>query len=157
MEVTNMKKKIIYCLLVACSVFTLMGCDKNDPNLVDTSTYYHDDFVLQHYAANPDTASSSEYEVSVLGGQSRVPGPTDYKYTGVIYLTEDAALSYIDDYEWVEADNVPFDCSNIDYKYLENDTWYTCSDFTQSYFKGVAVSSLYFNGEDALIFSVSTY
>ena len=97
-------------------------------------------------------ATEIEWEQVTLGsGDSRVPGPTDYRFQGYIVLSDDAAQKYASSYDFTEAEpDVTFE--NIKeregkWKYSED----FCKDIIPEYYPG----SVWIDG-NTILFSVTT-
>ena len=87
-----------------------------------------------------------------LGGRS--VGPTEYRFRGIVYLTEEEAQSLWKDYEWEKTETPEFEFGKIDMDFIGEGPWYSCQSFEQENYKTVIVHYTVFDGEK-LIFDIS--
>lgn len=97
-------------------------------------------------------AQEAEWEQITLGsGDSRVPGPTDYKYQGYVVISDDTAEQYASTYEWKEAEpEVKFE--NIQER---SGNWKYSNDFAQDMLQGRYGGSIWIDG-NLILFSITT-
>ena len=152
-------KKIITILLSMILVLLSSACLSN--NKQNTKAQYYKDMIfVNQYAKDLDGVIDCEYEMAVFGSNDRlsVPGPSDYAYSGVIYLEEEEAEDIFNSYSWTQDSTFnQTSIGTISLSSFSGDTWYRCDDFAKEKFPTLNVKYLRFNGKNAIIFDCMTY
>ena len=73
-------------------------------------------------------------------------GPTEYRYRGIVYLTEEEADRLMAAYEWEETEKPEFEFGKVDGSSLGKGPWYTCSQFKKDNFMACNVYYAVFDG-----------
>lgn len=73
-------------------------------------------------------------------------GPTEYRYRGIVYLTEEEADRLMAAYEWEETDEPEFEFGKVDGSSLGKGPWYTCNKFKKDNFMACNVYYAVFDG-----------
>ncbi len=73
-------------------------------------------------------------------------GPTEYRYRGIVYLTEEEADRLMAAYEWEETEEPEFEFGEVDGSSLGKGPWYTCNQFKKDNFMTVNVYYAVFDG-----------
>ncbi|MBO7452416.1 MAG: hypothetical protein J6U54_18965 [Clostridiales bacterium] len=136
--------------MIAVMAVTSASC-RNEP--IEHITYSTDDAIVEHYMNIP-SFDKIEYEEHVVSYRYFDIGPHEPGYKGIIYLDEDLASQYWEDYEWNEVE-AEFDFDEVDVSGLGDGPWYRSSVFEHDTFKFVNVNSAYFDGE-VLVFDIHT-
>ena len=162
----NMKKAVVV-LMITLMVTMLAACQKennqgsrtgsvNASNTnISAATTSTDVSVVQGMFPGLDGIESTEFEVIKHGGDDprSIPGPTDYIYKGYIVLTEEAANTIAEKYEWQDFEpDVTFEAIT------ERDGDYKLDGhFTKEILKGSLSGRVWFNEADrTILFNVQT-
>lgn len=94
-------------------------------------------------------------EVDFFGYRFSI-GPTDPQYRGVIYISEEDANILLEKYDWSLAQDVEFNCENVDMSEFEDCEWLISPEFEREMFSCTMVNACYFNGKNAIYFDIQT-
>ena len=125
--------------------------------VIDTTKVFKDtDFGYGLLPGVTDIETIS-YKAIVLGsGNSRVPGPTDYRYVGVAYISEEAADTIRDKYDLEKCD-VEIEESVLQiYTELKDKEWEGSKDLSKDIIKPGCSGDIYISG-NVIYFEMSTY
>ena len=141
------------------SISFLSSCTGNRNKEPEQVIELADDFwIMEKYFQNIDGYENVEYERIYWDWHDRLAvGPTDYRYRGVIYFTQEQASALWDQYKWEQVANIPdfvFDKVNEDS--IGNGTWYSCLQFEKDNLPTVNVFYAVFDG-NVLIFDIQQY
>ena len=138
-----LKMKVVLALAL---IFILAGCEETE-NKVST-----DLGSIAVFFPELEGAQEAEWEQITMGsGDSRVPGPTDYKYQGYVTISGEAAEKYASSYEWEEREP-KVELENIEERSGE---WKYCYDFEKDMLQGRYGGSIWIDG-DKILFSIIT-
>ena len=111
------------------------------------------DSIIERYL--PEIKGYDDFDIEEVyadwGGFSI--GPTEYRYRGIIYLTDEEAERLMDAYEWEETDAPDFEFGEVDTSSIGEGPWYSCSQFEKDNIKMVNVYYAVFDGEK-LVFDI---
>ena len=138
-------------LLSACA-----GTENKEPEQV--VEFSNDSWVVDEYFQDIDGYEKVEYECIYFDWNDRLAvGPTDYRYRGIIYLTDGQASDLLDQYEWEEMAKAPdFEFEKVDVEAFGSDPWYHCQKFEDDYLSTVTVYYVVFDGNN-LVFDIQQY
>ena len=133
-------------LLMICTML-LTSCmgRKKEPEIV--VTLYNDSVIIEHYMNAVEEWDHAIYEEVYADWGGRSIGPTEYRYRGVVYLTDEEAERLWNSYEWVETDAPDFEFGKVDGSSLGSGPWYKCSDFDGDNYSTIVSSYTVFDGE----------
>ena len=137
--------------MIAVMAVTTASC-KNEP--VEHITYSTDDAIAERYM-DISSFDKIEYEEKSISYSYFDIGPHEPSYRGIIYLGEDIASQYWEDYEWNEVEDPEFEFKKVDVSNLGDGPWYRSNDFEKDHFKLVNVNYAYFDGE-VVVFNIQT-
>ena len=94
-------------------------------------------------------------QIKVGYNNGRVPGPSDYKYVGVMKISDNMAEEIKAKYEF-ETEVVEFDRDIFEYVDGKTPEWMTSNEFVNDYLKNTYSGKLYFYGNE-IYFDIMTY
>lgn len=150
-----MKKNLVLILLL-CVILIVAGCSLK--NNKDTTVYTDIDKIQsvlpKIYESN--SVIDVHFICETLGSNkfSLIPGPSDYKYTGVITIDQDFAQSIYDIYKFEDSDIV-INESLKEFIKNEEDPWMTSSSFITN-FKPQSYGGYIYILDDQIYFEIST-
>ena len=125
--------------------------------IVDTTKVYTDtDFGYSLLPGVTDIETIAYTAKALGGGSSRVPGPTDYRYVGVAYISEDAAKAIADKYDLEKCDVEIEETISQIYTDLKDKEWETSSELSKDIIKPGCSGDVYISG-NVIYFEMSTY
>ncbi|MCR5327425.1 MAG: hypothetical protein K6E12_01020 [Saccharofermentans sp.] len=133
-------------LLTSCSEFR-----HKEPEQV--VTLYNDSVIVEHYMNALDEWDHAIYEEVYFDWGSRSIGPTEYRYRGVVYLTDEEAARLWEEYDWAETDAPEFEFDKVDTDCLGSGPWYKCNGFNSDNYSTIVANYTVFDGEK-LVFDI---
>ncbi|MCQ2493437.1 MAG: hypothetical protein MJ104_02440 [Lachnospiraceae bacterium] len=126
-------------------------------NVVDTTQFCVDTDYGYSLLPGVNEIESITYKAIVLGGGSgRVPGPTDYKYVGVAYISDASAETIAATYDLMDCDvDIDEEILQLDGS-LQNKEWKTSNEFSNAVVKPGCSGRIYISG-NVIYFEMSTY
>lgn len=152
-------KKISILLVFALSICYLTSCTGNgreEPEQVVELS--NDSRIMDKYFQNIAGYDKVEYESVYWDMHDRfAAGPTDYRYRGIVYFTEEQASTIKEQYEWEKVDDVPdFEFEKVNDESIDNGPWFSCKQFEKDNLSTVNVNYVVFDG-NVLIFDISQF
>ena len=127
-------------LLSSCA-----GRSRKEPEVV--VTLFNDSVIIEHYMNAVEEWDHAIYEEVYADWGGRSIGPTEYRYRGVVYLTDEEAERLWNSYEWVETDAPDFEFGKVDGDSLGDGPWYKCSEFDSDNYSTIVPYYTVFDGE----------
>ncbi|MCQ2533905.1 MAG: hypothetical protein MJ172_04985 [Clostridia bacterium] len=128
-----MKRTTAYIFIIS-AIFMMTGCSltQNNTETIYTETDKIQSLLPKIYESG--NVSDVYFTSETLGSNkfSLIPGPSDYKYTGVITIDQDFAQRIYDNYE-LEDKTITIDDSIKEYISNEEDSWMTSPSFTADF------------------------
>lgn len=107
----------------ACSI----GRSKEPVEIVTLLT---DDSIMDRYLKAVEDYGKVEYEqVALSYGRTDALGPSDYRFRGIVYLTDEEAARLLEEYEWNEVTSPEFEFKEVNTDVIGEGPWYRCSEF----------------------------
>ena len=156
-----MRKYFINCIMLM-SVFSLCfltSCAGNRNKEPEQIVELVDDsWIMERYFQEMEGYNTIQYERVYYDWKDRLAvGPTDYRYRGVIYFTEEQASALWDQYEWVQVTDVPdFVFEKVNVESIGNGPWYGCKQFEKDNLSTVNVFYVAYDG-NVLVFDFQQY
>lgn len=158
----NNKKMFFLMIFLTILSFTIIGIFMIFiwKNIVSKSNVQNPDIqtnvdVVKEIFPGLKGIDSVYWEVDNFSFDSRVPGPTDLQYKGLIILEEESANKYMNDYEWKEV-CIDFSTKYIDVSEYQDEVWYYSDSFKKNVISSTMIGKIYFNGK-VMWFEVSQY
>ena len=152
-----MLRKFISAVLIASMVLGVAACDGLDRRTENTGTQVVDlldnDSLMERYMEAVQDYDRVEYEQVYIDFGERSIGPTEYRFRGIVYLTEDEAERLWDAYEWEEKDDVEFEFVKLDISDIGEGPWYSCNQFNSNNYSTIVPYYTVFDGEK-LVFDI---
>ena len=148
-----MIKKILVTVMALGMLFCT-GCfeDRSEPE--EIVELYDNSWIMEHYMDSIRDYDHVVYEQVYFEWGTRSIGPTEYRFRGIVYLTEEEADRLWDAYEWEETDAPAFEFDKIDAETAGEGPWYSCQQFEKDNYPAVLVSYAVFDGEK-IVFDIS--
>lgn len=143
-------------MLAAACIF-LSACGRNGRKSKEPEqvvTLYNDTWIIDKYMNALQDYDHVIYEQVYFDWGSRSIGPTEYRFRGVVYLTDAEAERLWSEYEWEQTCVPEFEFEKVDMKSFGEGPWYLCKDFNSDNFKTVNVNYAVFDGE-RLVFDIN--
>ena len=145
-------KKIGVILTAVVAIGVFIGCtgrnlrDRNEPKKV--VTLLDNPSIMDRYMEGVEDYERVEYEqIAFDTGMFDGLGPHEYRFRGIVYLTEEEAARLWNEYDWEEIDAPEFEFDEVDDSTVGDGPWYRSNDFQKDNFKTVNVSFAVFDGE----------
>ena len=144
-----MKSRILKCTLLlaltsTCLFISACGA-KKQAEIV--STLYNNTWVMDHYMDAVQDYDHVIYEQVYNDWGGRSIGPTEYRFRGIVYLTDEEAERLLNDYEWEEADAPEYEFDQVNTGFIGDGPWYSSRDFNKDNYPAVNVNYSVFDGE----------
>ena len=147
-----MKKKLLCGILIAsmvigisgCSIFNVFNTKREGKRVVNL---LENDNVMDKYMNAIEEYDDFECEEVYYDWGGRSIGPTEYRYRGIIYLTDEEAQRLWDKYEWAEYTSPSFEFEKIDISDIGDGPWYYCNEFNSDNYSTIVSSYTVFDGE----------
>ncbi len=152
-----MKRKICSCLIafiMLTSCIFASGCGRRNAEPEQVVTLKTDSWIMDNYMQGIEEYDNVVYEQVYFDHGERSIGPTESRFRGVVYLTEDEALSLTESYEWEEVQTTEFEFEQITSDDLGEGPWYSSTEFNKDNFNAVIVNYVVFDGE-RIVFDIS--
>ena len=149
-------KRIIMLLVAVLSISFLSACTGNRNKEPEQVVELADDSrIMEEYFQDIDGYDDVEYERIYWDWHDRFAvGPTDYRYRGVVYFTEEQATALWNQYEWEQVDNVPdFVFDKVNKESIGDGPWYSSKQFEKENLSTVNVSYAVCDG-NVLVFDI---
>lgn len=129
MELKKHAIKCIEMLFVAVLAISLLtSCLQKDSKEPEQVIELADDSsIMEKYFQDIDGYNDVEYERIYWDWHDRsAVGPTDYRYRGVVYFSEEQATALWNLYEWEQVDSIPdFVFDKVNKESIGNGPWYS--------------------------------
>ena len=139
-------------LTAVAAIGFFVGCtrrnarERNEPKKV--VTLLDNPSIMDRYMEGVEDYERVEYEqIAFDTGMFDGLGPHDYRFRGIVYLTEDEAARLWDEYDWKEIDAPEFEFDEVDDSTVGDGPWYRSNGFQKDNYKTVNVSFAVFDGE----------
>ena len=139
--------RMLILALVAGTVLISSCAARNRNEPEEVVTLFNDTVIAENYMNAIEDYDHVIYEEVYFDWGGRSIGPTEYRYRGVVYLTDEEALRLWNSYEWVETDAPDFEFGKVDGDSLGSGPWYKCSEFDSDNYSTVVPSYTVFDGE----------
>ena len=104
------------------------GSRSNEP--VKEVTLLTDDSIMDRYMKAVEDYDKVEYEQVVwTTARGDGIGPHDYRFRGIVYLSDEEAQRLWDEYEWNEVTDPEFEFDKVNTSPIGDGPWYRCSQF----------------------------
>ena len=155
-------RRMLKCMLImtlASSCLFMSACtrerkNRNEPEIV--ANLYDNSWIMENYMDALQDYDHCVYEEVYYDWGGRSIGPTDYRFRGVIYLTDEEADRLTEEYEWEETDAPEYEFEKIDTETLGEGPWYTCDQFIADNYPTVDLHYSVFDGE-RIVFDFTQY
>ena len=154
-------KKIGVILIAVASIGVFAGCagrnsrDRNEPQKV--VTLLTNPSIMDRYMGGVKDYERVEYEqISFDTGMFDGLGPHDYRFRGIVYLTEDEASRLWDEYDWEETETPVFEFDEVDDSAVGDGPWYRSDGFLKDNYKTVNVKYAVFDGAN-IVFDIQQF
>ena len=94
------------------------------------------------------------YEQVYFDWGGRSIGPTEYRFRGILYLTDDEAERIWNEYEWDKTDAPQFEFEKVGVDFVGNGPWYSSQQFNKDNYSTLNVNYSVFDGKK-LVFDVN--
>lgn len=111
-----------------------------------------DDSLMERYFNAVEDFERVQYEQIVFTSDFDI-GPHEYRFRGVVYLTQDEADRLQNAYEWEEVTDPEFEFDLVDISGAGDAPWYRCRQFEKDNYSMIVPYYTYFNGEN-LVFDI---
>ena len=146
---------MLICLTTACLCMTACGRDRNDRNKPEqVVTLYNNSWIMEKYMKAIQDYDHVIYEQVYFDWGGRSIGPTEYRFRGIVYLTDEEAARLLNDYEWDQTDAPEFEFEKVDAGSVGEGPWCSCQEFNIDNYPAVIVNYSVFDGEK-LVFDIS--
>ena len=147
-----MKKILRVCpvFIAVLVLFVLAGCSyriKQDDTQQEVVTLFNDRILPAKYMEAVKEFDHVIYEEVYIDHGSRSIGPTEYRYRGIAYLTEEEAGRLWNEYEWEEIEKPDFEFGKVDKESTGEGPWYNSTNFITDNYSSVTVSYTVFDGK----------
>ncbi len=114
--------------------------------------------IMKEYFQDIDGYDKVEYERIHWDWHDRFAvGPTDYRYRGVVYFTEEQGSALWKQYDWEQVDNVPnFEFDKVNKEHIGDGPWYSSKQFEKENLPTVNVLYAVCDG-NVLVFDIQQY
>ena len=140
---------MLLCLVSACAG---KGKERISDEPVKNVDLLDDDSLMERYFNAVESFDRVEYEQIVFTSRLDI-GPHEYRFRGVVYLTEDEAARLQDAYEWTEVTDPAFEFDKVDISGAGDGPWYRCEQFEKDNYSSIVPYYTYFNGVN-LVFDI---
>ena len=135
-------------MLTACSGRTL---GRNEPE--EVVTLFNDNVIAERYMEAVNEYDHVIYEQVYFDWGGRSIGPTEYRFRGIIYLTDEEAERLWNEYDWEEKAAPEFEFGKIDKDSIGDGPWYSCNQFNSDNYSAIVPNYTVFDGEK-LVFDI---
>ncbi len=151
-----MFRKVLCGFMAASMLMSLCSCTFDSRDSGETGkqvvTLLDDDSIMERYMNAVQDFDHVEYEEVYFDFGGRSIGPTEYRFRGIVYLTEEEAARLWDAYEWEET-QPEFDFGKIDVSSIGEGPWYSCNQFNSDNYSIINPYYTVFDGEK-LVFDI---
>ncbi len=148
-----LKKTIPAVALALALALSIGGCSfENHKEGTQVVIYLEDGSIMERYMNAVEEYDRVEYEEVYIDRGERSIGPTEYRFRGIVYLTEEEAERLWDTYEWEEADPA-FEFEQVDIGSAGDGPWYSCEQFNKDNYSTIVPSYTVFDGKN-LVFDI---
>ena len=141
-------------LMLALSLLFLSACAGNrqkEPE--EVIELYNDSVILDEYMHAVEDYDHVIYEQVYFDWGGRSIGPTEYRFRGVVYLTDEDAERLWAEYDWEQVDAPEFEFGKVDSGSLGDGPWYSCNDFNSENYTTIVPYYTVFDG-GKLVFDI---
>ena len=153
---TQISKYILMIGLTAACVFSsaCAGGGRKADEPEEVVELFNNDWVMEKYM---DAVQDYDHVINEqvyfdFGGRSI--GPTEYRYRGIVYLTDEEAERLWNEYDWEQADDVQFEFGKMETDFIGDGPWYSSQQFNKDNYSTVNVNYTVFDGKK-LVFDIS--
>ena len=142
---------VIMAAVLAAGVFA--GClgESREPERV--VELLDNDSIMERYFNAVEDFDHVEYEQIYFNyGRTDGLGPHEYRFRGIVYLTDEEAQRIWDAYEWEEADP-EFEFDKVDTSAIGDGPWYSCREFESDNYSIIVPYYTVFDGQN-LVFDI---
>ena len=149
----RMHKLIIILGLLSSFLFmSACGRGRNEPEKV--VTLYNNTWIMEKYMNGIQEYDHVIYEQVYFDWGGRSIGPTEYRFRGILYLTDDEAERIWNEYEWDKTDAPQFEFEKVGVDFVGNGPWYSSQQFNKDNYSTLNVNFSVFDGKK-LVFDVN--
>ena len=157
-------KKAVVLLVSAALLGSVSACTGRDRDVVERVAEVEnrepvkhvdlldDDSLMERYFNAVEDFERVQYEQIVFTSDFDI-GPHEYRFRGVVYLTQDEADRLQNAYEWEEVTDPEFEFDLVDISGAGDAPWYRCRQFEKDNYSLIVPYYTYFNGEN-LVFDI---
>ena len=144
MKCRSLKYTLITALVSSCLFMSACGPKKEPKTVV---TLYNNTWLMEHYMDAVQDYDHIIYEQVYNDWGGRSIGPTEYRFRGIVYLTDEEAERLLNDYEWEQADTPSYEFEQVDIDFIGEGPWYSSHEFNKDNYPTVNVKYSVFDGE----------
>ena len=115
---------------------------------------FNDSWVMEKYMDAVQDYDHVINEQVYFDWGGRSIGPTEYRFRGIVYLTDEEAERLLNEYDWDQADDVQFEFGKMETDFIGDGPWYSSQEFIKDNYSTVIVNYTVFDGEK-LVFDFS--
>ena len=149
------KYVLILGLSAACLLMSACGRGgRNGDQPEEVVELFNDTWVMEKYMNAVQDYDHVINEQVYFDWGGRSIGPTEYRYRGIVYLTDEEAERLWNEYEWDQVDDVTFEFGKMETDFIGDGPWYSSQEFINDNYSTVIVQYTVFDGEK-LVFDFS--
>lgn len=114
---------------------------------------FNDSVIVDKYMEAVKDYDHIVYEQVYFDWGSRSIGPTEYRFRGVVYLTDEEAERLWEKYDWEEVKAPEFEFGKVDAESFGGGPWYSCKAFESDNYSTIVPNYTVFDGEK-LVFDI---
>ena len=154
-----MKKMSVSILIVGLSTGCMLmsACGRSERNAdqpEEVVDLFNDAYVMENYMNAVQDYDHVINEQVYFDWGKRSMGPTEYRYRGIVYLTDEEAKRLWNEYEWEQVDDAEFEFGKMETDFTGEGPWYSSQEFINDNYSTVNVKYTVFDGEK-LVFDFS--
>ncbi|MBQ6302909.1 MAG: hypothetical protein IJK83_02685 [Clostridiales bacterium] len=141
-------KAVVPLILTAALLFSSCTSRSRRNEPVKEVVLINDTWVVEKYMEAVSECDHAIYEqVSFNTGRTDGLGPHEYRFRGIVYLTDEEAQSLWTGYEWEETVAPDFEFDMVDIEAVGSGPWYRCHDFEKDNYSTIVSNYTVFDGE----------
>ena len=145
--------KLIVLLMAVSSLFLTACAGRRQKEPEEVIELFNDSAIVDEYMHAVDDYDHVIYEQVYFDWGGRSIGPTEYRYRGVVYLTDEEAQRLWEAYDWEETEAPDFEFGKVDSGSFGNGPWYSCKEFDSENYSTIVPYYTVFDGEK-LVFDI---
>lgn len=145
---------MLICMALSCLFLTACKKDRNNPEQV--VDLFNNSWIMENYMDAVQDYDHAIYEQVYFDWGGRSIGPTEYRFRGIVYLTDEEAERLFEAYEWEQTAAPVFEFEKVDAGSVGEGPWYSCQQFDKDNYPSVMVNYSVFDGEK-LVFDIKQY